>query len=108
MSEQTPGTVELFLATRELTGGPAKERENVISFLRAGFTERIRAHDAEDAAMRAALERIVKRCGEWLSNDHDYSTAYADRPEGDRAANEMLTIARAALEGRVPAKGDPQ
>ena len=98
MSEQTPGTVAKF----------AERAAKTVAFMHSGPTHEELArfasdHDAEDAAMRTALERIVKRGSDWLANNHDYRTAYADRPEADRAANAMLIIARAALEGRAPA-----
>ena len=51
----------------------------------------------QNAALLAALEAIEQRGNAWLAGDHDYGTPYADRPEGDRAANSMLAIARAAI-----------
>ena len=70
----------------------------------AGIDSKLRQQDAERAAdkariaeLEAALRKILARGEEWLRNDHDYSTAYADRPEADRAANTMQGIARAAL-----------
>ena len=59
--------------------------------------EKIAALTAELAAAREALLAIVRRGDSWLANDHDYGTAYKDRPEGDRVANAMLAAARAAL-----------
>lgn len=56
--------------------------------------------DARIIVLETALQQIKTRGDQWLANDHDYSTPYADRPEGDRVASSMHAVARAALEAK--------